>query len=46
MDNTYLSVIEALIFSSDEPISGTDIAKAIKGIDGEDTQITNDEIDK
>jgi segregation and condensation protein B len=46
MDKIYNSIIEALIFSSDEPISGADIVKAIKGIDGEDTQITNDEIDK
>ncbi len=46
MDKIYNSIIEALIFSSDEPISAADLIKAIKGIDGEDTQITNDEVDK
>jgi len=46
MDKIYNSVIEALIFSSDEPISASEILKAIKGIDGEDTQVTHDEIEK
>ena len=46
MDKIYNSIIEALIFSSDEPISAADLVKAIKGIDGEDTQINNDEVDK
>jgi len=46
MDNIYNSIIEALIFSSDEPLSASDIIKAIKGIDGEDTQISNDDVDK
>ena len=45
MDNIYNSVIEALIFSSDDPISSPEIIKAIKGIDGEDIQISNDDID-
>jgi segregation and condensation protein B len=45
MDNIYNSVIEALIFSSDDPISSPEIIKAIKGIDGEDTQITSAEVD-
>jgi len=45
MDNIYNSVIEALIFSSDEPISSTDLMKAVKGIDGEDSQITAEEIE-
>jgi segregation and condensation protein B len=45
MDKIYNSVIEALIFSSDEPITPSEIIKAIKGIDGEDTQINNDEVD-
>ncbi|MBZ0199164.1 MAG: SMC-Scp complex subunit ScpB [Ignavibacteriaceae bacterium] len=44
MDKTYNPVISALIFASDEPIPATDIVKAIKGIDGEDIQITADEI--
>jgi len=45
MDNTYNSVIEALIFSSDDPISSSEILKAIKGIDGEDTSISSEEIE-
>jgi len=45
MDNIYNSIIEALIFSSDEPLSGNDIIKAIKGIDGEDTEITLSDIE-
>jgi segregation and condensation protein B len=45
MDNIYNSVIEALIFSSDDPLPSLEIIKAIKGIDGEDTQITSDEIE-
>lgn len=45
MDKIYNSVIEALIFSSDEPITPSEIIKAIKGIDGEDSQITNEEVD-
>jgi segregation and condensation protein B len=45
MDNIYNSVIEALIFSSDDPISSADIIKVIKGIDGEDIEITGDEVD-
>ena len=45
MDNIYNSIIEALIFSSDEPLSGNDIIKAIKGIDGEDTEITLPDIE-
>ncbi len=45
MDNIYNSVIEALIFSSDDPISSSEILKAIKGIDGEDIQISRNEVD-
>ena len=45
MDNIYNSVIEALIFSSDDPISSPEIIKAIRGIDGEDIQITTAEVD-
>ena len=44
MDNTYKSIIEALIFSSDEPISENEIIRAIKGIDGEDIEISNSDI--
>ena len=46
MDKIYNSIIEALIFSSDEPISAADLVKSIKGIDSEDTQITNEEVEK
>jgi segregation and condensation protein B len=42
MDKSYNSIIEALIFSSDEPISENEIIRAIKGIDGEDTEITSE----
>lgn len=44
MDNTYISVIEALIFSSDEPISENEIIRAVKGIDGEEIELTNEDI--
>jgi len=44
MDNTYTSVIEALIFSSDDPISELEIVRVIKGIDGEETELTSDDI--
>jgi segregation and condensation protein B len=44
MDKTYISIIEALIFSSDEPISENEIIRAIKGIDGEETEITASDI--
>jgi len=46
MDNLYLSVIEALVFASDDPISPSDIINAIKGIDGPDTDITEDDVEK
>lgn len=45
MDNIYNSVIEALVFSSDEPITPPEILKAIKGIDGEDIQVSHEEIE-
>jgi segregation and condensation protein B len=44
MDNIYNSVIEALIFASDEPISENEIIRAIKGIDGEEIDISIMEI--
>ena len=44
MDKSYNSIIEALIFSSDEPISENEIIRAIKGIDGEETEINTDDI--
>lgn len=45
MDKIYTTVIESLIFSSDEPISEIDIIKALKGIDGEEIQIASAEIE-
>lgn len=44
MDKIYTSIIEALIFSSDEPLSDSEILKAIKGIDGEEIDITAGDI--
>jgi segregation and condensation protein B len=44
MDNIYFSIIEALIFASDEPIQPKEIVKAIKEIDGGDVSITEGEI--
>jgi len=46
MDKIYSSVIEALIFSSDEPISSSELIKALKGIDGEDIQIAVEEVEQ
>ncbi|MGE5805854.1 MAG: SMC-Scp complex subunit ScpB [Ignavibacteria bacterium] len=46
MDEIYKPVIEALIFSSDEPLSSSEIIKAIRGIDGEDISITTEDIEK
>lgn len=46
MDKIYNSIIASLIFSSDDSISPADIIKAIKGIDGEDTDISNTDIEK
>ena len=40
MDNIYKSIIEALIFSSDEPIPASEIIRAVKEIDGDDVAIT------
>ncbi len=46
MDSIYNSIIEALIFSSDEPLPTSEIIKAIKEIDGKDTEITPKDVDK
>jgi segregation and condensation protein B len=46
MDSIYNSVIEALIFSSDEPLQTSEIIRAIKGIDGDDIEITVEDINK
>ncbi len=44
MDSIYKHVIEALIFASDEPISSPEIIKAVKGIDGEEIDINENDI--
>lgn len=46
MDSIYKSVIESLIFASDEPISSQEIIKSIKEIDGKDISITPSEVEK
>lgn len=46
MDKIYNSIIEALVFSSDDSLPASEIVKAIKGIDGEDTEITNGDVEK
>ncbi|MCK9425845.1 MAG: SMC-Scp complex subunit ScpB [Ignavibacteriaceae bacterium] len=46
MDSIYNSVIEALIFSSDEPLKIDEIIKAIKGIDGEEIAVTGEDIEE
>ena len=45
MEQIYNSVIEALIFSSDEPLSAGEIIRAIKGIDGDEIQITQSDVE-
>lgn len=46
MDEIYKSVIEAIIFSSDEPIPESEIIKAIKAIDGDEIEISQEDIHK
>ena len=46
MEKVYISVIEALIFSSDDVISSDEIIRAIKGIDGEDSLVSEGEIEE
>ncbi len=45
MEKIYNSVIEALIFASEDSISASELIKAIKGIDGEDIQISSPDIE-
>ena len=45
MDRIYNSIIEALIFSSDDSLGSAEIINAIKDIDGEDIQITANDIE-
>ncbi|MGE5400886.1 MAG: SMC-Scp complex subunit ScpB [Ignavibacteriales bacterium] len=46
MEKIYNSIIEALIFASDESISAAEILKAIKEIDGEDAGLAIEDIEK
>jgi segregation and condensation protein B len=46
MDNIYQKVIEALIFSSDESLKAQEIIRAIKGIDGEEVNISESDIEE
>jgi len=46
MDSIYNSIIEALIFSSDDPLPGSEIIKAIKEIDGSDIDITPKDVEE
>lgn len=45
MDNTYISVIEALIFSSDDSLAAEEIIRAIKSIDGEEIELSKADVD-
>jgi len=45
MDRIYNSIIEALIFSSDDSLGSAEIINAIRGIDGEDIEITANDIE-
>lgn len=46
MDSLYISVVEALIFAADDPISSNEIINAIKAIDGNEISISEEEIEK
>ncbi|MDX1699422.1 MAG: SMC-Scp complex subunit ScpB [Melioribacteraceae bacterium] len=45
MDNIYKSIIESIIFATDEPISSQEIINAILEIDGTDTAITPNDVE-
>jgi len=46
MDQIYKSIIEALIFSSDDVVPAAELIKTIKGIDGDEIKITEEDIEK
>jgi len=46
MDQVYKSIIEAIIFASDEPIPETEIIRTVKAIDGDDIEINNEDVKK
>lgn len=45
MDNTYISIIEALIFASDDSLPADELIRAVKEIDGDDVEINKQEIE-
>lgn len=45
MDSTYISVIESLIFASDDSLPAEEIIRAIKAIDGDEVDISKEEIE-
>lgn len=45
MDKIYNSVIESLIFASDEPIGTAEIMSSVKEIDGIESEITADDVE-
>ncbi len=46
MEPIYNNIIEAIIFSSDEPIKSAEIVRVIKGMDGEETDINEVNIEE
>jgi segregation and condensation protein B len=46
MDRIYKSIIESLIFASDDPIPAGEIIKAIKEIDGDDISVNSSDIEE
>lgn len=46
MDSIYKSVIEALIFASDDPITSKEIINSIKELDGSETEVTETDIEQ
>ena len=46
MDKIYSSIIEALIFASDDPLTANEIISAVKEIDGDDTDIKSNDIEQ
>ncbi len=46
MEQIYKSIIESLIFASDEPINSSEIVKAIKEIDGEDISVSPKDVEE
>ncbi len=46
MEEIYISIIEALIFASDEPIPATEIVNAIQDIDGDEISVTPNDVEQ